>query len=463
MVQQGGTLTLRSVFPPDSIPAWASIYTGLNPAAHGLIQSIDYLSSKSHRLKADFSHFQKKTFWDLAGQAGRRVCIVNPFMAYPVWPVNGIMVSGPVFISGEAQAYPASILHEYQVPSLGGIVEFPTRKTLDRFCRQADEATRDLADFALSLWAREEWDLFFVCFLTADRIQHFLWRYHDPEDPTCPGQGAFKDVIREFYRRFDQVVGRFLEAAGDQVSVLVLSDHGHRRRSTKTLNLNEFLRQRGYLASRVGKHRALDHRYWMERLKTGVLQLMYRHDLEDVVSRVARFIPRRKALKDSSFITDREGSLAFTPDFAGRNPFGGVIICRAEVDRRELDYGSFRRQLMAEIADLRDPDTGKRVVSWVRPREELYSGPHLDKYPDIVFELDPEYSVSWDLYGRVVGLNPTHKKISGGHRTDGVLMTANTSRRAVQRKPCLMDIAPTVLDLLHVPLPNRFDGASLFR
>jgi predicted AlkP superfamily phosphohydrolase/phosphomutase len=463
MDQEGIFLKLRSVFPPDSVPAWTSIFTGLSPASHGLLHSIDYLGQGQKEAAVDFSPFQRKTFWDLAGQFGKRVCVINPFLAYPVWPVNGIMVSGPVFMGGPVQAFPDTVLREHDIPPLGGIVEFPTRKTLGEFCRTAREMTEALANFGVELFEKADWDLYFICFLTLDRIKHFLWRYCDREDPTCPEDDSYQDAILGFYRLFDDLLGRFWKRVGNEWIILVLSDHGHGRRSTKTLNLNEFLRKRGYLSSRAHGLRFLDHRYLLERLKTKTLQMMYQYDLGDTVAKMAKFIPRKKALKDSSFITDREGSLAYTPDFAGRNPFGGVTINPAEAAKRGLGYESFRDRLIGEISRIRDSQTGQRVVKWIRRREEVYNGQHLAKYPDIVFELEEDYGVSWTLYTSPVGINPTHKKISGGHRMDGVLMMANAGREVARRDPDLMDIAPTVLDLMGVPLADHFEGHSILR
>lgn len=427
------------------------------------MHSIDYLGKRPKDVAIDFSPFREKTFWDLAGQAGKKVCVINPFLAYPVWPVNGVMVSGPVFIGGPVQAFPSSVLQEHDIPALGGIVDFPTRKTLGNFCRNAQKMTEAEADFGIALLKKGDWDLYFICFLTLDRIQHFLWRYCDRDDPTWPGAGPYQDIIREFYRLFDHILGRLWDQAGADRAILVLSDHGHGRRNTKTLDLNEFLRQRGYLSSRVRRLKMFDPRYLVERLKARALQLMYVRDLEDLVGKMVKFIPKRKALKDSSFIADRAGSVAYMPDFAGRNPFGGVEICRAEAERRELCYEDLRDQLIGEISLIRDPQSGQRVVKWIARREELYEGPYLDKYPDLVFELEEEYGVSWTLYGDTVGINPTHKKISGGHRMEGVLMLANAGRKVGVEYPGLMDIGPTVMDLLGVPLAGHFDGASLLR
>ena len=58
-------IIIESTFPPDSICAWASIFTGENPAEHGLIESIDYLSNNRKAKNNDnSSHIKGRTFWD---------------------------------------------------------------------------------------------------------------------------------------------------------------------------------------------------------------------------------------------------------------------------------------------------------------------------------------------------------------------------------------------------------------
>ena len=38
---------LASIFPPDSIPAWTTIFTGRGPGDHGYLDSIDYLDDET--------------------------------------------------------------------------------------------------------------------------------------------------------------------------------------------------------------------------------------------------------------------------------------------------------------------------------------------------------------------------------------------------------------------------------
>jgi predicted AlkP superfamily phosphohydrolase/phosphomutase len=203
-------IIVESTFPPDSICAWTSIYTGENPAEHGLIESIDYLSARKYDSGNDRAYnFQGETFWDIAGDRGKKVCVINPFVAYPAWRVNGIMVSGPVFEGGETSAYPDNVLSEYSFPRLGGMVDFPDEKNLDTFLITSKKLTEDLADVGLKIYKEQNPDLYFITFLTLDRIKHFLWRFTDKEDIFYPGANNFNESIKSFYLLFDEIVGRF--------------------------------------------------------------------------------------------------------------------------------------------------------------------------------------------------------------------------------------------------------------
>jgi predicted AlkP superfamily phosphohydrolase/phosphomutase len=71
-----------------------SIYTGLNPAKHGIIHSFDiFESSWKNILGIDVNAFKGRTFWDKASKCGKKVCILFPFLATPPWNVNGLMMS----------------------------------------------------------------------------------------------------------------------------------------------------------------------------------------------------------------------------------------------------------------------------------------------------------------------------------------------------------------------------------
>jgi len=421
LMEQGYWARLESTMPPDSIPAWVTIYTGMQPWQHGVVDSVDYLDIRGGRPALDTKLLMGKTFWDKASQAGRRVCVINPLLAYPVWPVNGVMVNGPVFVTGEAQAYPPDVIKQYAVPEMGGMVDFPGRGELRQFLERTHQVTRDQASFGMDLLAREQWDLFFLCFLTLDRVMHFLWRFTDPEDPTYPGPNPLQGSIHGFFRLLDSIVGGFIDHLSPEQALLVVSDHGHGIRPPRAVYLNEMLRKEGLLKTRESRVPGVSPIALMERTKSLFLRIMQALDLEDSVYRLASVIPKdkRKSLKTSSYAVVKSASMAWVSDLGGGTSFSGIEINRAVCT--DQDYEALRDRIIKLLSSIKAKD-GSPVVKWAKRREDAFAGPNVHKYPHVVFELSSLYGVDRTLFCGDLGTSSTHKKISGGHSKYGVLM-----------------------------------------
>jgi len=125
-----------------------------------------------------------------------------------------------------------------------------------------------------------------------DRFQHFLWRYSDEEDITHPKNNRFKDSIHDFYIKFDEMIGDILTNLGQKEGLAIISDHGHGRRCTRVLNINEVLRKKGYYRVETQKIKILDKKYLLERLKNSGMDFIYRFNLEDMMYLLAKFIPK---------------------------------------------------------------------------------------------------------------------------------------------------------------------------
>jgi predicted AlkP superfamily phosphohydrolase/phosphomutase len=448
IMKAGGYRRLESTKPPDSIPAWVTIFTGQHPWQHGIVDTMDYLDFKG-KSELDTSALIGKTFWDRASDAGKRVCIVNPLLAYPVWKLNGIMVNGPVFITGEVQAEPPDILARFEIPELGGMTDFPKKSELPAFIERTEFVTRDLARFGLELMDLEEWDLFFLSFLTLDRVMHYLWRYMDPEDPTYPGRNEFEGAIKKFFVLFDEVIGDFTERLSSDQVLLVVSDHGHGMRPPNAVFVNEVLRGEGYLACRQGGAGRLSPVAMVERAKNIFLTVMQKLDLEDWVYRIAHMIPKekRKSLKSSSYATVKDESLAWVSDLGGGTSYSGIEMNRELIEASGEDYEALRDRLISLLLSLRDKE-GEQVVLYARRREEAYAGESVDKYPDIVFELKDTYGVDRTLYCGTLGMTTTHKKVSGGHAQFGVFMLHNSKLPLPEGDVHISEVFPTVLGVL---------------
>ncbi len=439
----GSLEVLPSVFPPDSIPAWITIYTGESPADHGVVDTIDYLKKDYKSFAIDTSAFSGKSFWDRAGEAGKKVCVVNPFLAYPVWPVNGTMVSGPVFLTGENQAYPESTLEKYpDCPPLGGIADFPTKGRFDEFVANSAAETGKVADYGYKLLTGEPWDLFFISFFTLDRIQHFLWRYCDEKDPTWPGASDLQGSILDHYRMFDEIIGRYAAALEPTDRLVVISDHGHGMRCTKTLNLNEFLRRKGYLRTDADRFPFLSRKFWVETAKNLVISSLYTIGKEDWLYKITKFVPNRQKLKTGAHVIDKGDSLASVPKFDGTGPFGGIDVNAPDPKK----YEEVRTAILADLEQLNQQYEGK-LFRWFDRRERVQGHTNRYQYPDIIFELEPEYGVNWSLFVPLIARNYFHRRLSGGHRPGGVLLT---NGELPSRPASVADVSELVLNLLEI-------------
>ncbi len=442
---------LESTMPPDSVPAWVTIYTGKHPWEHGIVDTIDYLDVTAGRPTPEISSIRGKTFWDIASRAGKRVCVINPLLAYPVWQVNGIMVNGPVFITGEAQSYPQEILTKFKLPELGGMVDFPRKKELKAFVERTEKVTRDLARFGLELFQLERWDLYFICFLTLDRLMHFVWRYTDPSDPTYPGHTELEGTIRRAFHLFDSIIRDYINSLSDDQILMIVSDHGHTMRPPRAVFINEILRRHGFLKTRKGRIPLVNTVALIEKSKNAFLRLMQQLDLEDEVYRLARMLPKskRQSLKTSSYATTRQESLAWVSDLGGGTSFSGIEINRTLCSQMQLNYENLRREIIGLLTPLTD-SRGNRLFRWIKPREEVFQGNQVDKYPDIVFELAPGYGVERTLYCGITGTSATHKKVSGGHSKYGVFILRTKDKVALDEKLHITQVFSIIRQILEV-------------
>lgn len=464
LMLQSPFLEMQSCFPPEAAPAWASIYTGLNPANHGILERMDYLEDRRVEPVSLLQVPHEETFWAGASRAGKRICIVNPLLAYPAQPVNGIMLAlpPPGTKEGTVSITPEMAAPAETFPQLLDMPLLPSVRQLEDFCCSLHMRTAQQAAIGLELFNREPWDLFFLQLDALDHVQHFLWRYSDPGDPTYPGRNEYADRIQDFYRLFDQVIGKFRSCMQEDCVLVVVSGHGHGRRCSQRLNLNEWLRRQGLLTPRMRSIRLLDRHYLAERAKNGSLELLAQLHLHDVIPQIARRLPNRKALYRSAYLIDQELTAAQAADVAGTSPFGGISLNRACLERKGLAYEQVRASLLSRLGHLRLK--GCPVVNWAMAREHFYQGKYIERYPDIVFELRSDFGVGCSLYLPLITIDATHRIISGGHTMQGVFLLENLPETAAIldaiKEPSVMDVAPTILSLLGVRSGDR-DGQAL--
>ncbi len=469
MKEGSPSIKARSTYPPDTPTAWASIYTGLNPAQHGLIYFLDPLEKVSVIAYEDVPNdsIRGRTFWDTAGSAGKKVCILFPHLGYPVWPVNGVMVGKSLQRSRQVvpvQSYPQSLSEEYALLPLGNIKSTPQKSLLPKFIAAHKRLVSAEAEFALKMWKEDKWDIFFFYSSSLDWVGHNLWNYFDENDPTYPGDNPYKNIHKEFYKLYDDIVGEFLAVAGPDTITMVLSDHGQAMRPLKLLNINEILRRKGLLIPKIKKTDFRDPYYAIEAVRSTVTRFINRFGIGGIAMKIMHAIPRIRKMYTAPLAIDWQNTAAYVSDLSGIKAYsyGGITIYKERL--KDKDYDELRTRLIHELAELKEPDSTGPLMEFICRREELYQGEYISKYPDIVFQLRDDYGTGWAIYGSIFSESQTHNIQPGSHKLDSpVFLLSNLKgKEPLREEITLMDIAPTVLHLLDIDTPLNIDGKSIF-
>jgi hypothetical protein len=139
----------------------------------------------------------------------------------------------------------------------------------------------------------------------------------------------------------------------------------------------------------------------------------------------------------------------------GREPFGAV--------EPGPEYESLCDELVARLLELEDPETGERAVQWVRRTRDLYSGPRLETLPDLFVEWQhhaPINALRSPAIGTVSGSLAAER--TGDHWAQGLLIGRSPHfGRGEIGEIRTQDLAPTLLDLLGVPVPAGYEGRSV--
>jgi len=236
--------------------------------------------------------------------------------------------------------------------------------------------------------------------------------------------------------------------------LVVVSDHGHGMRCTHCFNINEYFRRKGYLTSEA-EGKIFSKQLIVEKLKNFVLQFLNRHDMEDYIQVIAKFIPNAKRLKKGRYITDNSKNMVYASDFTGTNPFGGLCFNKDLIG----NYEGFRESLVRELGLIKY--NGTPVFNWIKCREDMFSGKFVERFPEILFEMNPKLGINWALHTDLFTINPTHKKISGGHKENGVLILNNLTKDQVDLSGLEMkNLFPTLLDFFGITYSNKCNGKS---
>ena len=419
---------LQSTVPPITVPAWSAMLTGRDPGElgfYGFRNRADY--SYEHMRVADATAVREPRVWDRVGAAGRPVIVVGVPQTYPPPAVNGVLVS--CFLTPNTQGqytYPPELKAEIEGLFGDYMLDVEDFRTEDKAGLLQRIRAMSMQRFRVvrHLLRTRPWDFAMFVDMGPDRIHHGFWKYFDPGHPKYQPGSPYAGAIRDFYRLLDEQVGALLAEVGRETTVVIMSDHGAQAMEGG-LAVNEWLRREGYLAVR-------------EPLPGGLVPLSkVQIDWEHTVAWGAGGYYGRIFL-----------------NVQGREPQGTIPPER---------YEAVRDELAARLEAMPGPG-GRPLGTRVFKPEAIYARcGHVP--PDLIVYFG---NLAWRSVGSLgLGSIYTFENDTGpddaNHGPEGIFILYDPRRREGRelRGMSYLDVAPTLLDLLDLPVPAELRGKSV--
>lgn len=476
LIERGSFGVLRSTIPVHSPTAWTSFITGLNPGQHGVFDFVRRLpgSYKLGVVRAD--QYPGASIWRLLSEQGRQVGVMNVPMTYPPEPVNGFLVSGLGTPDSSRYSYPPELQEDLEADGYKVNKKFFfVRDRQDEWLDDINAMTDKRGETAVRLLQEKPWDFFMVVFRNSDEICHFYWHHmdesHPEHDPSAPMR--YRTAILDLYRRIDCWIGELVSAAGDDVNVVVMSDHGAGP-LYRDVFLNEWLWQEGWLTMREA---AMTGRGWLHAMQrlgltrariSDTLTRLDMHWLETMIKR---------ALGDRIYVLPRDERPEFhnAIDWSKTKAYsfgyyGQIFINLKDREPEGIvpseEYEALRDEIARRMMALVNPEDGLPVVDRVYKKEELYHGRYLADAPDLLAIMRGLTYITrkgYEFAGeRGVLFREPYTDETGGHRLEGILIAAGPDIRAgaLPERP-IVDLTPTLLQLQDCPAPDYMDGEPI--
>ena len=417
LCKTGARGTLETLSPIRSPLIWTSVATGRAPEDHGIT---GYYGTRNDLKSA--------RLWDVAHDHGKRVGLFRWLVTWPpdkqfeftvpswlartpeTWPPKYQFIQELDLNQDETGGSPSlscilrgGVLHGFRITTTVDLISSWVRepsKTEEAFIERHMRCVEPSVDVFLYLLRKYQPDVTCLCLYGTDQLGHRFWKYFDPEpfgDVEVDQQEHYGEVIPEYYRLADRALGRIL-AVLPSTTVIVVSDHG------------------------MGPDLASPARYVfrMDRIL---------HEAGLTGRFTVTFVQRRYILHPVAHLTPEE--LKSTRETLER-----IHLCESAepIFRVELEEDGtiILNPMMGMVVD---PEAPLHTTRGVIVNDNILS-------PDEAVEV---------------------RHLSGSHRSNGIIILKGSAIRpgADTRDATVLDIAPTALALLGLPVSREMPGRIL--
>jgi len=451
LLANGASGPLAPTGDENDVAAWSSLVTGLDPGKHGVFGPTEIVPGTYRVRVTDVSSRQGEPVWEILHNLGHSCGVVSVPLTRPM-ETPGIFVIPGANASAHTQAPRLFGLghgawaSDRNSCSHSAIERLARRGLWDEAANAAVDCVEARGELVLGSIGRSPPDFLMAALPSADVERLCILgnlAHHDPRERVKRNH-ELHSLIQKTYCRIDDIVAQFIEKASPEIIFVVVRQAAalgelEHQRLIGCLSANGFLythpwrtRLRGAFAGLRKSVRAAGHRHaWLEQSASSVASIDW-------------LKTQAYCLSGSSVAINLEG----------REP-GGVVP--------QSRYEALCRQIIGRLLKLRDPVTSIPLVESAQMRGEVFSGPLVDRAPDIL--------VRWSMDYQMMGLEALESYSQ--YEQDDSMMLQDWRQRGLflaagsgiapgeVRARRIVDIAPTILAIYGANAPEEMDGNVL--
>ena len=313
----------------------------------------------------------------------------------------------------------------------------------------------------------EKWDLFLCCLAAPHRGGHKFWDVTNIKDEPSEEHSNFENSLKDIYLFCDNAIGEIIKEVDDNTDILIFSLHGMGTNSSLADKLPQMISN---ILNGVKESKKNGKNNYITSLRN-LIPLELRSNLRKLLpfwlqDKMTAYWRTGKInwskTKALSLVADLQGYIQI--NLKGREKEG--IVEPGE------EYGNLCAQLIEGLKTFKDAQTNEPIVESIKRKDELFTrGKGFDYLPDLLVNWKYKPAAGYKKivsteYGEVefpsAGKNLDGR--SGNHRTEGFLIAVGDNFKVnstFEKGHHIIDLAPTILNLLNIEKPKEMEGESI--